>query len=296
LWDDCRQLSVAAIEYGPVDDIDLSQHPVGQPKNAWSQLEPMQQKCLRLFVGEMKEGDLIYVKEGPTIVGKGIVTGPYQFDKQGRIKSKRTGAYWRHQRPVQWIPEFPEVRFQFGTQQIATVKQLTDEEVARFEQALGPSWLSADEADRSGSNDDSNYVPQEGDRRKIVERQIRERRGQQQFRDALRERYGDRCLVTGCEVLAVLEAAHIKPYRGGDDNHAENGLLLRADIHTVFDLNLMGIEPERLQVELHPDLAKDKSYANLAGITLRCEHDNRPSSDALRLRYEEFHMQVHGRV
>ena len=62
--------------------------------------------------------------------------------------------------------------------------------------------------------------------------------------------------MTGCTVFAVLEAAHIKPYQGENDNHPQNGLLLRADIHTLFDLNLLGIQPERLQVEisgpLHP--------------------------------------------
>ena len=79
----------------------------------------------------------------------------------------------------------------------------------------------------------------------MVERQIRERRRQERFRDLLRARHGNRCLVTGCAVLAVLEAAHIKPYRGEDDNHPENALLLRSDVHTLFDLDLLGIEPDR---------------------------------------------------
>jgi hypothetical protein len=148
--------------------------------------------------------------------------------------------------------------------------------------------LPHEEADRTGSNDGVDYLPKEGDWRQLIERQIRERRGQRPFRDALRKRYGDRCLVTGCEVLAVLEAAHIKPYRGEDDNHPENGLLLRADIHTLFDLDLIGIEPDRLQVELHPDLADDKEYAKLAGKTLGCGRERQPSQNALKLRYEQF--------
>jgi len=146
--------------------------------------------------------------------------------------------------------------------------------------------LPDEEADRDGSNDDENYDPQEGDRRTVVERQIREQRGQQQFRDALRKRYGDRCLVTGCEILAVLEAAHISPYRGEDDNHPANGLLLRSDVHTLFDLNLLGIEPERLRIELHPSVVKE--YASLADVTLRCAGDQRPTRKGLRSRYEQF--------
>ncbi len=81
------------------------------------------------------------------------------------------------------------------------------EDLAKLE-PLVPIRLSDEEALH-----DATYVPQDGDRRQVVERQIRERRGQQQFRDALGERYAHRCLVTGCDVLAVLEAAHINPYR-----------------------------------------------------------------------------------
>lgn len=153
--------------------------------------------------------------------------------------------------------------------------------------------LPDEEGERDGLSDDASYTPQEGDQRQVVERQIRQRRGQQQFRDALRKRYGDRCAVTGCEVLALLEAAHINPYRGENDNHPENGLLLRADIHTLFDLDLLGIEPDRLRVELHPDLAKEKEYGHLAGNSIGSVRDQRPSQEALRLRYKQFQKLVH---
>jgi hypothetical protein len=116
------------------------------------------------------------------------------------------------------------------------------------------------------------YSPHGDDQRQVVERQIRERRGQQKFRDALLDRHGNRCLVTTCTVLAVIEAAHIHPYRGENDNHPDNGLLLRADIHTLFDLNLLGIEPDHFQVEL------ELGYAPA----------NPPSQEALRERYKEF--------
>ncbi len=97
--------------------------------------------------------------------------------------------------------------------------------------------------------------------------------------------------MTGCKTLAVLEAAHIKPYRGDDDNHPENGLLLRADIHTLFDLDLLGIEPDGLRVELHPDIANE--YGCLIQKTLCCTRQNRPSKEALRQRYAQF--QLHAR-
>src|SRR5208283_1458549 len=110
--------------------------------------------------------------------------------------------------------------------------------------------------------------------------------GQQGFRNALRKRYGNRCLVTGCKALAVLEAAHIKPYQCEGDNHPENGLLLRADIHTLFDLDLLGIEPDGLRIQLHPSLAAE--YAKLGRKELACKPKVRPSKEALAVRYKLF--------
>jgi hypothetical protein len=152
--------------------------------------------------------------------------------------------------------------------------------------------LPDEAAAEDGAIGELDYTPQEGDWRRIVERQIRERRGQQRFRDALRQRYGSQCLVTGCKVLAVLEAAHITPYRGENDNHPENGLLLRADIHTLFDLDLLGIEPIRFQVELHPMLADEPAYADLAGKVINCAHGRKPSRRPLRRRYEQFRKRI----
>jgi hypothetical protein len=160
---------------------------------------------------------------------------------------------------------------------------LTDDDVAAVESLVQDRLivpLPAQEADQGKA-----YVPDSTDRRAKVTRQICERRGQQDFRNALRKRYGDRCLVTGCKVLEVLEAAHIKPYQGERDNDPENGLLLRADIHTLFDLDLLGIEPNGLKVQLHPSIACE--YAGFEGRKLGCAQA-RPSKEALSLRYELF--------
>lgn len=165
-------------------------------------------------------------------------------------------------------------------------------DLAKIEPDSGPSiTLSDEEGDRSQFLEDSTYTPTDEDQRREVERQIRERRGQQHFRDLLRDRYGHKCLVTGCRVLAVVEAAHVKPYRGENDNHPENGLLLRSDIHTLFDLDLLGIEPDRLEVKLHPSLIEQ--YGDLAGIPLACGTCHRPSYTALRRRYEQFQRMLH---
>jgi hypothetical protein len=161
------------------------------------------------------------------------------------------------------------------------------EDLAQY--PMRPSRMEAlqdDQALENGWDNGLGYNPRDVDERNLIQQPIRERRGQQHFRDLLRVRFGDCCLVTGCTVLAVLEAAHIKPYQGEQDNHPENGLLLRADVHTLFDLDLLGIEPSRLCVELHPSVVKD--YRHIGGKILDCTPMSRPSKKALKLRYEEF--------
>ena len=135
-------------------------------------------------------------------------------------------------------------------------------------------------------DESSEYIILPEDRREKVFRQIKERRGQSQFRDLLRQRYGNQCMITGLKLLDVLEAAHISPYRGTDDNHPDNGLLLRADLHTLFDLNLLGINPESLEVKFHPKVLKT-NYQKLEGIKLRCSQ-YKPSQSALQYRWTEF--------
>ena len=161
---------------------------------------------------------------------------------------------------------------------------------AKSPQRLGEGGLHAsfgpELADESDPSAVDTYSPDGVDRRNEVLRQIRERRGQTLFRNALRQRYGDRCLVTGCKILAIIEAAHIRPYRRELDNHAENGLLLRSDIHTLFDLDLLGIDPEHLTVKLHPAISKE--YSGVEGSKLKVEGSFRPSTEALRHRYESF--------
>jgi putative restriction endonuclease len=149
------------------------------------------------------------------------------------------------------------------------------------------SYPQADAADATGLVEMEGYTLTEGDERESVTRQILARRGQQGFRDKLRLRYGDQCAISGCKILHVLEAAHISPYRGEVDNHVENGLLLRADLHTLFDLDLIGIEPVTLTVHCHPAVNRDE-YRELHGRELSCSRSERPSEQALKTRWTAF--------
>src|SRR5690606_2282318 len=71
-------------------------------------------------------------------------------------------------------------------------------------------------------------------RQAVVDTIIR-RRGPPQFRHALLEAYDYRCAITNCNAVEALEAATILPFRGRETHHPANGLLLRADVHTLFD-------------------------------------------------------------
>ncbi|HBJ83867.1 MAG TPA: hypothetical protein DDZ88_08370 [Verrucomicrobiales bacterium] len=99
-----------------------------------------------------------------------------------------------------------------------------------------------------------------GDSREFIQTSIKLRRGQCAFRQRVLRKHGGKCLITGCNVKDVLEAAHIKSYRGPLDHNIKNALLLRADVHTLYDLNLVAIDPQTLRVHIHPSLT-GSSYA-----------------------------------
>ncbi|MHA8021877.1 HNH endonuclease [Stenotrophomonas hibiscicola] len=73
--------------------------------------------------------------------------------------------------------------------------------------------------------------------------------------------------MTGCDVADALEAAHIRPYSGQSSNLVSNGLLLRADVHTLFDLYLIWVDPASLRMCLPPELQRS-SYGELEGKAL----------------------------
>ncbi len=110
------------------------------------------------------------------------------------------------------------------------------------------------------------------------------RRGQQTFRNALLNAYNGRCAVTRTQLTSVLEAAHISPYSGKWTNHITNGILLRADVHTLFDLGLIGIDPEYY---IHvSNCLKITEYFQYHGKKLHLPNDPQhwPSQSSLKTR------------
>lgn len=166
------------------------------------------------------------------------------------------------------------------------VKALEDLWSKYLDEIDGTTYLDADDASDAEQDEEEEFVPEDGDRRASAFRQIKARRGQRSFRDALRKRYGERCMISDCSLMDVIEAAHINPYRDDGDNHPSNGLLLRADLHTLFDLDLLGIEPGTLVVRVHPS-ANAAGYKAFDGLRLNCK-SQKPSNKALAVRWESF--------
>jgi hypothetical protein len=128
------------------------------------------------------------------------------------------------------------------------------------------------------------------DVRKWINSVIVSRRGQTEFRRKLLINYMSQCAITSCNAEEALEAAHIIPYRGEATNHPSNGLLLRADVHTLFDLHLLTINPDDYSVILSYALLKT-SYKELHGKVLRQPQGEncKPSKDALVEHHRLFH-------
>jgi len=123
------------------------------------------------------------------------------------------------------------------------------------------------------------------DRRKgSVIRTLRE--GQAAFRQALMEAFGAKCMVTGESLASVLEAAHIRPYHGSSSNTLENGLILRVDIHRLYDSHQLSIDPQTLEIFIAEDL-KDSSYSNLSESSIKRRRSS-ISISALEDHWSEF--------
>jgi hypothetical protein len=115
------------------------------------------------------------------------------------------------------------------------------------------------------------------------------RQGQQQFRQQLVRAYDGRCAVTGMRTNKVLQAAHILDYRGTQSNAVQNGLLLRSDIHLLFDNYLIGINPSGYRIEV-ADVIQDPGYAALDGkqLILPTDKAQRPNEQYLAAKYERY--------
>ena len=122
----------------------------------------------------------------------------------------------------------------------------------------------------------------------------RARLGQGTFRVLVTEAYERRCAITGERTLPVLEAAHIKPYAESGPHLVSNGLLLRSDLHILFDEGYVTVtEDYRVQVSrrIKEQYENGHEYYQYRDKPLRVlpgAEGERPARDFLRWHNERF--------
>lgn len=122
------------------------------------------------------------------------------------------------------------------------------------------------------------------DTRERITTEVVKRPEQVYFREQLLKLYDGKCVITGYDAEKALSAAHIIPYKINQDDKISNGLLLRADIHKLFDNYLITIEPDTMTVKISLRLTNTK-YTELEGARLDIPKVNK---QALKWHYEKF--------
>lgn len=118
---------------------------------------------------------------------------------------------------------------------------------------------------------------------------VQRRIGQQLFRLELRRRFGDRCAITGPQPPAILDAAHLYSFADTLKHQLDGGLLLRTDIHRLFDSYKLTISPDTWTVEVDPAWLHIESLADLDGQPLRLAEHDRPHPQWLVAHREKAH-------
>ncbi len=258
---------------------------------------------IRQFTQEISEGDLVVANDGRSrAVGIGTVESEYL--RPNHPDNPSESDWLPHARLMNWIikqpVDLPEFFFN-----IPTVHAISAKKIALIRQAYLKAYPSLKpkleklfrdvEFGENGAEQASSkairkieqsLVEKEvfnptsiKDARDHVLTSIVQRRGQPAFRKKLLSAYGGKCAISGCDVTMVLEAAHILEYLGPKTNNAANGLLLRADLHTLFDLRLISVDEKSMKVLVSPKLA-GTVYEKMSGKKIRIPKDAscRPNS------------------
>lgn len=124
--------------------------------------------------------------------------------------------------------------------------------------------------------------------------EVEQRQGQPAFRLALMLAYKNKCAVTGCNVRDALQAAHISAVSSGGQHAISNGLLLRADIHNLFDRGLLTIDSSYI-VHLDSSIRNSAGYKQLhlkPLLNLPAQKQEMPSKALLENHHKTHHRQV----
>lgn len=126
-----------------------------------------------------------------------------------------------------------------------------------------------------------------------AERTVDPRVGQQAFKGLLLSSYGRRCAITGSRIEPVLEAAHIRPVAQDGQHRLDNGMLLRADVHRMFDAGYLGVDEKhhlRVSHRLREDFGNGVEFYSREGRELEVVPSRRVDRPAKE--FLTWHMDV----
>lgn len=123
-------------------------------------------------------------------------------------------------------------------------------------------------------------------------RLTRHRLGQRSFQAMVLSAYNRRCAITGDRIRPVLQAAHIRPLPQGGEHRLDNGLLLRSDVHTLYDRGYLGVDPQhrlRVSPRLRLEFGNGEQFYALAGqsIAVPDARSERPNGEFLQWHMDE---------
>jgi putative restriction endonuclease len=121
----------------------------------------------------------------------------------------------------------------------------------------------------------------------------RQRLGQRGFQTRVFNAYHRRCAVTDTKIWPALQAAHIRPVTRGGEHRLDNGLLLRSDVHTMFDRGYLAVDPSyrlRVSPRLRDEFGNGEQFYAKAGhpISLPARKTDRPRREFLEWHLEEI--------
>lgn len=261
LWKACLENRCIAVGWSEVGDLRRFRSPEELAAAMKAEFYPDSpgmalKKARELWVlTQLQRGDQVIANKGlSSMVGMGTVKKPaYSFGRRGVDG-------FRHIVAVDWHTVYDRPK------RVPPQKEWNNTTVADVPPEVFEKLTGKALPQRSGIA--LLPLPSTRDGRVWTERSVALREGQPEFRRQVIELYGSRCAISSCATVDALEAAHIVPYKGKKSNQPWNGILLRADLHLLFDKNLLTIDPATLKVRLNRRL-KGTEYSKFHGKPVR---------------------------
>lgn len=132
-----------------------------------------------------------------------------------------------------------------------------------------------------------------GDARERISASMVMRQGGAFFRAMMMDAYEGMCAISSCKTAEVLEAAHIVPYLGKATNRLHNGVLLRADLHLLFDRGLLSLDASSFKVKLNESI-RASDYDRFHDTAFRLPRGANPDhvAEMIRIRADLAHRQM----